>query len=396
LPSLESLHKNEMALLKVCADMESRGVLLNRPYVEGCFTYEKQRVEEARADFEKDTGRTYKDSSKLFAEIFTERGEYFPRTDKGNPSFAADFLDTCKSPTAARINKIRHHEKRLSTYFLNFLYYMDEAGYIHPSMNQAGTTTGRFSYSSPNLQNVPKEDEVEDATSLTNVRRCFVPPLGYRILAIDYSQQEYRLMLDYAGEERMIRQVLQGADIHQLTAELLHVSRKRAKTLNFMTLYGGGINKLALALDVHTHAAKEIREAYFAKLPKVARFIRQVAKRGEDRGFIFNRFGRRFWCSDYKFSYKLPNHLIQGTGADVIKHAMVQIHELLKGCKTRMVLQVHDELIFYLADGEEHLVPELRRIMENIYQPFNGMKLTTDARISSTSWAHWDLEPWKD
>jgi DNA polymerase-1 len=390
------LMKNEMALLRVCADMELRGAKINKTYVMAAYKYEQAKIEEAKRDFEKDTGRAFKNSSKVFAEIFTERGEQFPRTSKGNPSFTGDFLDTCDTPTARLINKVRHHEKRASTYFLNFLYYMDEAGYIHPSMNQAGTTTGRFSYSSPNLQNVPKEDDEKDATCPSLVRRSFVPPEGFRILAIDYSQQEYRLMLDYAGEDRIIRQVLQGADIHQLTADLLHVSRKRAKTLNFMTLYGGGIQKLAKSLDVNVSTAREIRDAYFAKLPKVAQFIRQVAKRGEDRGYIFNRFGRRFWCADYSHSYKLPNHLIQGTGADVIKHAMVRVHELLKGRKTRMVLQVHDELIFYLAHGEEHLVPEIRSIMESVYQPFNGMKLTTSAQVSNLSWAHWDLEPWTE
>jgi len=374
--------------------MELRGVLLNKAYVQGAYRHEMDLVTKARIDFETDTRRPYKDSSKLFAEIFTERGEHFPRTDKGNPSFTGDFLDLCNTRTGKVIRKIRHHEKRATTYFLNFMYYMDQNDMIHPSMNQAGTTTGRFSYSQPNLQNCPKEDEEADALSLTNVRRCFIPPLGYKILAVDYAQQEYRLMLDYAGEKGMIHKVMGGADVHQATADLLLISRKRAKTLNFMVLYGGGIQKLAAALDVNIMTAREIRDAYFYKLPKVAYFIKQVAKRGEERGFIYNKFGRRFWCSDYSFSYKLPNHLIQGTGADVIKHAMVKIHCLLKDYQTKMALQVHDELIFYLKDGEEEVVPKIREIMGSVYDPFNGMKLITDAKISDRSWAHWDLEPW--
>lgn len=392
---LRNLVNNEMELLKLCAKMEYEGVLLDREYVNKSYEYEERKIEEAKQDFEKDTGRTYRDSSKLFAEIFTERGERFPRTEKGNPSFRGDFLERCTSPTASLIHRIRYHEKRANTYFKNFLYYMDNADYIHPSMNQAGTVTGRFSYSNPNLQNVPKEDDPENATNPSNIRRSFICPPKFKLLSIDYDQQEYRLMLDYAGEKKLISKVMQGADVHQATADLLKVSRKQAKTLNFMILYGGGIDKLSAALGCGRVEATRIRNEYFQKLPNVASLLKRVKQKGEDVGFIRNKFGRIYWCPDLRYSYKLPNHLIQGAGADVIKFAMVQMQPLLRYRKSRLVLQVHDELLFYLSDEEEHLVDELRAVMESIYKPFNGMKLTTSASISKHSWSHWDASRWQ-
>lgn len=393
--SLENLFNNEMSLLKVCAQMEALGVKIDVPYVEVCLRYEEAKKKQAVQNFEADTGRAFLNSSKLFAEIFTKRGESFPQTEKGNPSFTGDFLESCKSPTATLINQIRYHDKRAITYFRNFLYYKDEYGYLHPSMNQAGTATGRFSYSNPNLQNVSKEDDESDKGSVSNIRKCFVPEEEHVLLAIDYSSQEYRLMLDYANEKSLIKAVKEGADVHQATADLLGITRKQAKTINFGCLFGIGAGKLAENLGMSFTEAKEMRQAYFKKLPAVERFIKDVTYTAEKRGYVFNFLGRRSYCADYRFSYKLPNHVIQGSGADVVKIAMVRLHEFLKPFKSRMVLQVHDELLFYLHREEFHLVPEIKKIMEGAYGPKNGLDLIVNASYSETSWSHWEQHEWK-
>ena len=386
--TLVNVHSNEMDLLKVCTEMEFEGVKLNEPYIFECSVKEQKLIEKAKENFEKDTGRAYKDSSKLFAEIFTERGEKFPLTEKGNPSFKGDFLDLTDTPTAKLINNIRFHEKRYGTYFRNFMYYADNDGFIHPSMNQGGTKTGRFSYSQPNLQNLPKEDDVELDT---NIRRSFIPPDGYTALSIDYDQQEFRLLLDYAGELRLIKEINEGADVHQATADLVRIPRKQAKTLNFALLYGVGISKLAKMLKVTESQARDMKTQYFLKLPKVKRFLYEVRKRAERRGYTFNWNGRLYWCRDYRFSYKHCNYIIQGGGADIIKKAMVEIQGLLKPYKTRMVIQVHDELWFYLAPGEEHLVSKIKEVMAGIYKPFNGLRLTVSEASSDKSFSYWDL-----
>ena len=379
---LKKLFDNEMQLLKTCAAMETHGVLLNRPYVEASLVYERKQIEQSKKDFETDTGRAYKSSSKLFAEILTERGVVVPTTSKGNSSVTGDFLDHCSAPIAERIKAVRYHEKRASTYFVNFLYYMDKDNKIHPNMNQAGTATGRFSYSKPNLQNIPK-DKIDN---ITNVRRAFIPPPEHRLLSIDYSQQEYRIMLDYAGQHDMIAAINDGADVHQVTADKLKVSRTAAKTLNFAILYGTGNANLAHMLSCTLTQAKNIKLRYFRELPAVAKLIRQVKQTGETRGYIKNKYGRRYWCSDYKFSYKLPNYLIQGTGADVIKHAMVKIDAYLQDKRSKMVLQVHDELLLYLHKDEEHIVEDIEQIMMEAYIPMNKMGLTVDRGLSDLSW----------
>ena len=381
-----------MRLMKVCQDIEYRGVLIDRSYVGAAFLYEEAQKRKAIKDFEADTGRAFSNSSKLFAEIFTSRNEAFPSTLKGNPSFTGDFLDQTDTPTARLINKVRFHDKRISTYFKNFLYYVDKEDYLHPSMNQAGTVTGRFSYSNPNLQNVPKEDQPEDQSSPSNIRRSFIAPDGHFILSIDYAAVEYRIMLDYAGEESLIRAVRDGVDVHQATAEMLGIPRKEAKTLNFGLLYGIGAAKLGKALNLSEQGAKDLRNTYFKRLPKVSQFLKEVKYKAEDRGYVVNPFGRRYYCSDYKYSYKIPNHLIQGTSADVIKKAMVDLHEFLLNKKTRMVLQVHDELMFYMHKDEEDLIPGICSIMEQAYTPMSGLDLKVAVSKSDSSWSYWDLK----
>jgi hypothetical protein len=157
-------------------------------------------------------------------------------------------------------------------------------------------------------------------------------------------------------------------------------------------LYGIGINSLAKQLNTTQEEAKKIRQEYFQKLPAINKFLRDVKRTAEDRGYIRNMYGRRFYCADYRFSYKLANHLIQGTSADVIKHAMVKLHELLKNKKTRMVLQVHDELMFYLHKDEEDLVPRIKEVMESVYPSMEGMRLEVSISRSHDSWSHWDLQ----
>lgn len=382
---LKTLYDNETKLLHVCNDIETNGILIDEEYVEAGLRYEEEQTRKAKEDFEAFTARSFKNSSKLFAEIFAERSIPFPKTGRGNPRFDRDFLDTCRAPEAERIKKIRYHEKRASTYFLNYKNSIIN-GKIHPSMNQAGTVTGRFSYSNPNFQNVPK-DAIDNPS---NVRKCFIPPEGFDILSIDYDQMEYRLFLDYAEQQDVIDRVMDGEDLHQVTAEMLGVERKTAKTLNFAILYGTGAENLAQMLGCTKSDAQRIKQKYFRALPQVSKLIRNIQKAGERRGWIENRFGRRYSCDDFRMSYKLPNYLFQGTGADVIKHAMVDIHRMLSSFKTNMFLQVHDEIIFYLHKDEYHLIDKIKNIMENSYESFTNMKLTVSYGTSSESWGHID------
>jgi DNA polymerase-1 len=256
-------------------------------------------------------------------------------------------------------------------------------------MNQGGTQTGRFSYSAPNLQNVPKE-AVEGKDFY--VRKCFVPRPGYCFVMIDYDQQEYRLMVDLAGENELIKKINGGLDVHTATAEMMGVDRTTAKTINFMLLYGGGHEKLAKALGITNLRAKELKGRYFRTLPKVERFIKETKIGGELLGLVTNWMMRRYYLFDKGKAYILPNHIIQGGCADVIKSAMVKISTFLEASNylTHMLVQVHDELLFEVHESELHLVPKFKEIMESIYKPMRGLHLTCGVDHSWESWGSID------
>lgn len=387
---IKRVAENEIALTKVCFEMEKVGVKLDVEYTREALQHEKEKILDAEKDFREETGETFLDSNKVLASIFESRGIKPPLTDKGNPSFTDEALQHFRDPVTHIIRKLRYHQKRVSSFYSSFLYFADQDGIIHPNMRQGGTETGRFSYSDPNAQQLTQSEDVGEFS----IRRCFVPRPGYQFVAIDYRAQEYRVLLDYAGERKLIKQVLDGADVHQATAELCGISRREAKTVNFAILYGAGSAKLAAQLGITDSAARDLKALYFSRLPAVKRLINQIIITGKTRGYIYTWTGRRCYISNPEWAYILPNHLIQGSAADVMKFAMVKIHEFLKPFKTRILLTIHDELLFELADGEENLVTEIKKIMESIYEPFNGMILEVDIKNSKRSFSKGDMQAW--
>lgn len=380
---------NECSLTRVVFEMEWRGIGLDIPYTRGAMDHEQAKLDKLYREFHASSGIEYVDSGQTFEKVFTKYGMPIVRTPKGNPSFTDEVLEKYDHPVAEAIRAIRSSEKMISTYYRNMLNLYeplsDTLGVIRPSMWQAGTRTGRFSYSNPNLQNLPKE---EDSKEKYVTRGCFVPRPGKCFLSLDYSQQEYRLMLAYANEKAVIEQVMAGMDVHQATADLLGISRSYAKTLNFAILYGAGIEKIARMLKCSKQEAKRLKLLYFMKLPNVERFIDQVIRTGRARGFVHNWFGRRLYA-DKEFCYALPNHLIQGGGADVCKVAMVRI-----GPDAPMVAQIHDQLIFE-EDFDDNLPEKAARykqIMEDAFPEKNGIRLKVDVSWSKTSLAERDME----
>jgi len=389
LADLNKLYTNEMALTKVCFAMEEVGVMLDEDYTRKALRYEQDLITKGKEDFRNATGEDFKDSSLLFSKLFDAEGTKYPRTKKGNPSFKGAFLEECSTPVAKLINTIRKHEKRSGTYYSSFLYYAEQ-GVVHAQMNQGKTVTGRFSYSDPNLQNVPKEDDDADLKLPFQVRGCFIPREDFIFHAIDYDQQEYRVMIDYAGEMGIISDILGGADVHQAIADMVGIPRKLAKTLSFAILYGAGAEKIAFMLGITIKEANALRTKYLAKLPKVQQLIEGIRNIGSQRGHIFNFMERRFHIDYRSEAYKLPNHLIQGTCADVMKLAMVEIFAYLEPFKSRMVLQVHDELLFEIHKTELDIIQNIIQIMERIYTSRNGMILTASVEHSTKSFSYKD------
>lgn len=383
--------ENEKKLTPVCARIEQRGIKIDPVYTQKALDYELDLVAKATKSFEEYAGMPFVDSPKGIKAVYDSLGLEAPGfTAKGNPSFTKELLEASTSPLASKILDIREHYKRAGTYYSSFLYFADQENIIRANMRQGGTETGRMSYSDPNLQNVPKEDDPQDEQKPFLVRSCFIPRKNHCYVPIDYNQQEFRMMLDYAGELDLIREINAGKDVHQATAELVGCTRKAAKTINFGLLYGMGTPLLARALGVSIDEAATIKRQYFAKLPRVAQFLYAVSDKGRRCGSIFNWAGRRCHISDAEYAYILPNHLIQGGGADVIKFAMIQVDAYLSGKRSGIVAQVHDELLLEMHKDELDMIPGVKAIMENIYQPKNGLRLTCSVEHSWKSWGYKD------
>jgi DNA polymerase-1 len=380
LPLVSNVVAIERDLTKALFNSEKRGVRIDKEYCEKALAYELDLYNEACAKFEALTGIEYQDSRTVLKKAFEEAGLPYGTTPKGNASFKDELLPDNELGDLIRLARAAY--KRANTYFKNFIELADEDGVIHCSFLQAGTITGRMSCINPNLQNVPKRGEDDAAYP---VRKAFIPRPGHFFVMVDFDQMEYRLLLDIAGEEEVIRQINEdGLDVHTATANAMGTNRTAAKTLNFLLLYGGGAQKLADALDITLNEAKQLKSMYFRNLKKVKGLTKALTDIAKWRGYIVNWAGRKLMLDELA-PYRMPNHYIQGGCGDICKAAMVEIHNLLKKYESTMLLQVHDELIIEVKYGEEEVIPKIKEIMQTVY-PQNSLPLTAGVDYSSTNW----------
>jgi DNA polymerase I len=398
--SITPLYNVEKKITRILQEMEEIGVCLDVPYVRRSLELENGKFEAAASRFQQLTGKPFKDSDKLFVDVFKEHGLSYGVTDKGNPSFKKEFLKPqLDNPIVKAILDYRDSFKVAGSYYQTFLHFMDEYGVLHANIKQSGAATGRFSVTDPALQTLKKDEEEEvdedalDQETKSQVRKCLKPRPGYIFVSIDYKQMEYRVMLDYAGEMELIKQVMAGVDIHQATADMVGITRKQAKTLNFALLYGTGIEKLSKMLKISVEEAAKLKAKYFAKLPNVERFIKHVISTARNEGRLYNKFGRVYSFLDRNFAYKAPNYLIQGGCSDAMRTAMIGCYELLLGTKSRMLMQIHDELLFEVHVSEVHLVEQLKEVMKAAY-PHRLLPMDCDVEWSDKSWQ--ELRPWEE
>lgn len=396
--SLLEVVRLERKLTKTLSRVEGEGIRLDQGRTKQALEYELSRAARGREAFREATGEEFVNSGKALGRIFDRFGVPYLKTDKGNPSFPADWLDELPDsvPLGKLINGIRRPEKRASTYYSTYLHLVTSAGRIHCDIRQGGTESGRLSAREPNLTNIPKEDEEEDLEIPYHVRECFLPDEGFFFLDMDWQAIQYRIMVDMAGEKGLFQAIMDGEDVHTATARLCGIARKQAKTLNFALLFGAGPAKVAAMLGISVREATALRNHYFARLPAIERFIKAVTHKVRSRGFVFNPYGRRCHLIHQHMAYAVPCHLIQGTEGDTLRRAMVQIDELLlaRKARTRMVLPVHDEILFNMHPSELELVPEIKRIMETVYDDyaFNGMKLVASVEHATERWGSRNLK----
>lgn len=389
LPSILQVVENERKFTKTCFEIEQTGVLIDRNYCERAIEYEEKRLVKIKWDFKNLTGLEFEDSRSVLEKAFSVAGETIPRTDKGNPSFNDEALSSFTSPVGQVVRDYRDAHKKTNTYYRNFIHYADADGVLHANLKQGGCTTGRMSVSDPALQTLPDEEEEENLAF--KIRRAFIPRDGFFFFMPDYEQMEYRMMFDYARQMDFIDQVKGGLDVHDATVKVIFdllgivITRGQSKTLNFGLLYGMGIAALAAALKTTVEKARQLKNAYFQALPFVQGFIRRVTHRAETTGYIFNWAGRRSYFDKKEFCYKAPNALIQGGCADVLKIATNRCQDYLAGRKSKILMLVHDEILFEIHESEYEICGDLIGLMGDVY-PHRHLHLSCSAEHSFRSW----------
>ncbi len=355
----------EMPLSSVLADMEEIGFRLD---TEGIAKYGIALTEIADALTERiyyAAGCEFNiNSTKQLGEVLFEK-LMLPKSKKTKTGYSTDAETLAKlvpyHPIIEDILDYRQVTKLKSTYADGLLKLVDESGRVHTSFNQTGTATGRLSSSEPNLQNIPVKTELG-----REFRKFFIPENDdYCLIDADYSQIELRLLAHISDDEDMIGAFASGADIHTSTAckvfgvepeDVTVELRKRAKAVNFGIVYGIGEFSLSEDLGISRAEAKRYIESYLAGFPKVSAYLDEVKKQAKSDGFVTTLFSRRRYIPELSSSNKNLQHFgervamnspIQGTAADVIKLAMINVDKRLKesGLDARLILQVHDELL---------------------------------------------------
>lgn len=368
----------EMPLVSVLADMELTGVRLDTEALRETSQGLGKRLEELEQRIYQQAGHSFNIASpKQVGDVLFDEMKLVekPRkTKKGQFVTSEEVLQQLrgKAPIVADILDYRGLRKLLSTYIEALPKLVNpKTGHIHTSFNQTITATGRLSSSDPNLQNIPVRDD-----DGKEIRRCFIPEEGCLFFSADYSQIELRIMAHLSGDENMIASFNGGHDIHAATAariwhkrieEVTPDERKKAKQANFGIIYGITTFGLAQRMGISNNEAKSLIDGYFATFPKVHEFMEKAKESARQRGYAETLYHRRRYLPDINsqnatvrgFAERNAiNAPIQGSEADIIKVAMIRIHDRFRreGIRSKMILQVHDELNFSVYPEEKELV----------------------------------------
>ncbi len=371
----------EMPLMPVLAQMERNGVRIDTGILSETGQLFNKRLQALEEDIYKDAGHPFTVTSpKQVGTVLFEELRLNDRARKsktGQYSTGEEVLEKLrdKHPIVGKILAFRALKKLIGTYIEALPKLINpNTGHIHTSFNQAVTATGRLSSSKPNLQNIPvRGDDGRE------VRKAFVAEERCRFFSADYSQIELRIMAHLSGDERLIQDFRDGRDIHAATAariykkpieEITRDERRKAKTANFGIIYGISAFGLAERMEVSRQEAKELIDNYFLTYPAVREYMDKSVEAAREKGYIETIFGRRRYLPDITSrnavvrGYAERNAInapIQGTAADIIKIAMVRVARRFKeeGIRSKMILQVHDELNFSVFPEEAQRVRDI-------------------------------------
>ena len=386
------LHDIELPLVEVLADMEHTGVRIDTDALAAYSKALTQRLADIEracidlAGIQFNVGSPAQVGEVLFDKLKID--EKAKKTKTGQYSTTEEVLEKLsgRHPIVGKVLEFRKIKKLLSTY-VNALPELinPQTGKIHTTYNQTVTATGRLSSTNPNLQNIPiRNDDGRE------IRKAFIPDDGHSFFSADYSQIELRIVANISKDEALVEAFLAGEDIHRATAaKIFHErtedvpddQRRKAKTANFGMIYGISAFGLSERLQIPRSEAKQLIEGYFKTFPGVRRFMDQSIEMAKEKGFVTTLFGRRRMLPDITSrnavvrGYAERNAInapIQGTAADIIKIAMNRIYRRFdrEGIRSKMLLQVHDELNFDVVPGEEDSVSRI--VKEEMEAAFSG------------------------
>jgi len=363
----------EMPLVDVLLDIEQSGVLIDSDMLGRQGKEIDRKLSQIEQEIYQQAGEVFNLSSpKQIQAIFFEKLELpvLRKTPKGQPSTAEDVLEELARDYEIPALLLQHRSlnKLMSTYIDKLPQEINaRTGRVHTSYQQAVASTGRLSSTSPNLQNIP----IRTAEG-RRIREAFVAPSGYRILALDYSQIELRIMAHLSADESLLNAFARGLDVHRATAaevfdaELERVSdeqRRAAKAINFGLIYGMSAFGLGKQLNIGRNEAQQYVDTYFERYPGVRRYMEETKQRAREQGYVETVFGRRLYLPDInarnanvrQYAERTAiNAPMQGTAADIIKRAMIKVQSWLVDTQPdcKMIMQVHDELVFEVNSAE--------------------------------------------
>ena len=387
----ELFHKMEMPLLEVLFNMEENGILLDVSKLESFGKELENEIDAVQEDVYTLCGKTFNlNSPKQLQEVlFVDRDLPTGKKTKSGFSTDSDVLEelaiSTDDPVPALLLRYRALSKLLSTYVQALPEMIENtSGRIHTTFLQTGTATGRLSSKNPNLQNIPIRTEEG-----RRIRDAFVPAPGCRLMSADYSQIELVVLSHVTGDINLRNAFIEGKDVHRETAARIYgifpemvtpEQRRTAKTINFGILYGMSAFRLAHDLKIPRKDAQRFIDTYFEQYSGVSSFIESTKKKAKEDGFVRTVMGHIRYIPEIQSSNKpvlaaaermAVNTVIQGTAAEIMKKAMLSIHASMKekNLKSRILLQVHDELIFEVPEDEIFQMEELvKKLMENAYE----------------------------
>jgi DNA polymerase I len=407
LPGLSKVFTHiEMPLVSVLSHIERYGVLVDAKLLNKQSRSITKRLIKLEEEAYQLAGKTFNLGSpkQLQIVLFEEQGlPILEKTPKGQASTSESVLQALalKFPLAKIILKHRSLSKLKSTYTDKLpLQINPNTGRIHTSYHQAAVVTGRLSSSDPNLQNIPARTKEG-----RKIRQAFIAPPGYKIIAADYSQIELRIVAHFSHDQGLLDAFSQGLDIHQATAaevlniplnQVTHEQRRSAKAVNFGLIYGMSPFGLARQLDISREEAKNYIDRYFTRYPGVKAYMERTRQQAHEHAFVTTLFGRRLNLAFINSSDPLQrraseraaiNAPLQGSAADIIKKAMITIDHALaqQKLKAHMIMQVHDELVFEVADTD--VIPA-KQLIEDLM--VNTTKLSVPLMVDIQIGSNWD------